>query len=753
MIYPLAPKPRAKPLQTQVAENPNDAPMTDDEMNAAEAPMTDEEMNAASAPAAPPPEPDPYAAADAAYDRNSKDPTQFMGKDGEFHKRTLDLQDRTRGAVLGMMEAPLFHFNDEIMGTLSALGEQGQSAFGLMPKGQRARTVREGIADAKRDQDRYAAARDSGEIGFWDADNVASNAVGTAAGVLAPFEALYNGAKWTGQTVQHMIPFTRIADPKLLTPLQKAMYGFYDTAYGLAGSGAAAAEIDQAGHAEGDPGERAKSVVKAGALPMMLGAAFGLGGGALGYGGGKMLQGGFNAALPTVRAAGLRLAEILNDAEVPLEQIALQHGDNLVIKPDVTLAEAGPDPFRGWQTEGGVVARSQGSKDIAAQTLLERQRGSTRRVAKDIADDFGADGNFKTTFDGLKKSAQEKSQPLYEEAYAKPPIQSAKLYRLINSVTGRKMMQAALDVMEASPDAQTPMVVTNAAGRIIGWPTQAIQYMKQGLDNMISREFQVEARPAIANAYKDFKNRLLSEVDTLNPAYGEARAAYAGEMEAKDAIEAGYQNAYAHPAELNAKMLEFKTPSEREFFNRGMAQRRLNDVRTTPHGANVGAKMLNSDAKVDSGQWALGEKYHPHARKMELEQRMTDSYNEVYGNSKTAERLQAAEDSKAQSAEEMFSGAFEPITEPTQWIKSQGMTMIGKALRFFDKGKRTELAKMLFSRNPDQQASAISIIQSMMDRAKQQKANMGNFTATPGQIGSVAGQSAAVKDIKDNQGF
>lgn len=673
----------------------------------------------------------------------SDDSKFFTNQYGVRQKRTLSDYERTAGSSLGAIEAPLFGGNDEAMGTFDALTQQGADLFGLLPKGKKPQTINEAIADAQRIKNRYAAARESGEIDFWDNDNVAANAAGTFLSI-APYNYLYKGAKTAADIGQ-----------AILTKGSNAVSGFeklLNTGYGLAGSGAIASELYEALTPDGSLKERVDHLVDAGAAPLAAGALFGVAGGAAGAGGAKGLQFVAKQALPPAKAAARRLAEILNDAELKTKDIADSHAANQAVKPDATFAEAGPEWFRGWQTEGGVAARSQGSKDLAAKTLLERQRGSTRRIEEDIVEAFGGGGAFKTTYEGIKKAAQEAAEPLYKEAYAQPPIQSAKLYRLINSVTGRKMMQAALDVMEASPNAKTPMVVTNVAGRVVGWPTEAIQYMKKGLENMISREFKVEGRPEIAKAYKEFKEMLLDEVDQLNPIYGKARAKYAGEMETRDALESGFKLAFSPKEEIAAAM-EKLNPSELDFFKRGFAQHWINTVRKSTHGGNIGGRLLNSNIKEDGARLVLGDDaFNALKHKAELEARMTDNFNEVYGNSKTAERLQAREDSNAQSAEEMFSEIAAPLVEPVQWIKNAGMSWIAQKLRFFDKAKRAEITRMLFSRNKDEQAEAIKQIEAQMARAQHMKENMGAAQGFGGGVTSTTGQ-ATINDIKDNQGF
>jgi hypothetical protein len=739
MIYPLAPKPKQKSTVAAAEEG-----FLPEEVDSWEAEgVSPEELDGMAAPK--PAAPAKRAPKDS-FETN--DYNYFTNQNGERQRRKLDWQDRTAGAVLGALEAPLFGANDEVVGAASAGLEQAQEFFGLMPKGYKARTVAEGIKRAQDLKNNYAKARETGEIGFWDGDNVASNAAGLA-GSIWGFDKLYKGAKGAADVAQQVI-----TKSKAVSGADK----LYNAIYGLAGSGALGSQLFETFTPDGNVEERLQHLKEVGAAPAMMGAAFGLGGGVVGKGIGAGGSAAIKQMSPAVSRAARRLAEILNDADLTPQEIAESHAKNTAIKPDATLAEAGPDWFRGWQSEAGVSARAQGSKDIAAKTLLDRQRGSTRRIEEDIVQGFGGGGAFKTTFDGLKKTAQEAAKPLYDKAYAKPPLMSPELFQMVNSPAGKKMAQAAQKIMEVDPEisGNLPVIPKDAAGNIIGYPTQLLDYMKRGMDDIIHASYSgSKPKPQLGDAYKNFRDKFLGIVDNLNEDFAKARAAYAGPMATRTALEKGYEMAMRPKEEIIEHMAKLN-PSELEFFKRGFAQNWINTMRKTPHGANAGGKLLNNNMKEDAARAVLGDEgFAKLKERSTLEGRMTDSFNEVYGNSKTAERLQAAEDSRAQSAEEMFSVSFAPA-EPTQWIRARGMNWIAEKLRGFDKAKRAEISRMLFSRNKDEAAEAIKLIEANMEYARQRAAASRSFTGTGGITAGgtqTTGAGANVSNLSEEQGF
>jgi hypothetical protein len=114
MIYPLAPKPKQKPKTAAAEEG-----FLPEEVDSWEAEgVSPEELDRMSAPQAKPAPKDSFEANDYNY---------FTNQTGERQRRKMDWQDRTTGAVLGMLEAPLFGANDEVVGAASAGLEQAQA--------------------------------------------------------------------------------------------------------------------------------------------------------------------------------------------------------------------------------------------------------------------------------------------------------------------------------------------------------------------------------------------------------------------------------------------------------------------------------------------------------------------------------------------------------------------------------------------------------------------------------------------------
>lgn len=626
----------------------------------------------------------------------------FMGNDGEIHQNTMSDRDRREGALLGTLEFPMMGFNDEYAGTTGALIDQATHAgaggivelakqFGVDPKvaskflgydpNFKPDTMQEGREKMSALKDRYAKARESGEIGFWSPENVASNAVGMGSSIV-PYEGVFN--LWKAGT--GMIP---------------KIPGWVSTGASLLGTGATATALTEAGDAIGTPEDRVQKVVKAGGGPLVVGAMLNILGAGVGKGIGLGIKAGANQMAPIAKIAYRRLAELANDAGISIEDLAKSFYENHAIKPEATLAEAGPNWFRGWQAEAGAVARSPDTADVAARTLIDRQRGSSSRMASNIEDAFNTgDSGFKQTFNELDEASSKAAKPLYDEAHP-IPVNSPELETYLNSATGKEAFQDALDLANIDNVPVQELVPHDANGQIIGYPTKLLDYMQRAMRGKASKAYS-SGDSARGEAFKNWRERFVDIVDKLNPKFKAARAAYAGPQANQDALVLGRTLVDQPPKYIEAQLAALGSDAERNFLKQGYGQKLLEEIRKTPYGGNVGYKMTNNLAREQAAEQVLGKDvWAKLQRQAQLEDRMTGTVNEVAANSKTVQRALHHEDSNAQTLESLEMLEKLAHAGPANLVKQVGMSGIAGWLRHVQKAKRAELAKMLFSNNPE----------------------------------------------------
>jgi hypothetical protein len=196
--------------------------------------------------------------------------------------------------------------------------------------------------------------------------------------------------------------------------------------------------------------------------------------------------------------------------------------------------------------------------------------------------------NVHETLDAAASRQRAQARPLYEEAYTQSvPVSDNIADALSNDQfrsayeRGRRIARLEGVDVPALPDLAGLSEAGADLSKIEGMPdipVQAIDYMKRGLDDLIESGFRSGSiARAEARALRGRLRSVLEEVDEAVPAFGQARAAWAGEQAARDAMEAavggsrelGLKKFVNEAPEAIERAMKAMTPSEREFYRRG----------------------------------------------------------------------------------------------------------------------------------------------------------------------------------------
>lgn len=269
----------------------------------------------------------------------------------------------------------------------------------------------------------------------------------------------------------------------------------------------------------------------------------------------------------------------------------------------------------------------------------------------------------------------------------------------------RENMRNAERGLSAAPDPSMP-------ANVPGYTTQSLDYVKRGMDdvleqyrNPITNRLQLDEA---GRAQSMVKNQFLGEVDRINPAYGDARSAYAGPVQARDAMARGQDALTLNPDEL-AMQVANQTPEHlgqmqlgyrSSLMDAAERQRFSSNPFDATLGTPVAERRLSTLYPNNPGVPRL-------LRTRDLEGQMARTNNEVLGNSRTAERTIADQ--------EFAGGGLGPIAAdaglnlalgqvPTRAITS-GLAALSKDTLRLGVGKRATakaeaLAPILLNPNP-----------------------------------------------------
>lgn len=314
-------------------------------------------------------------------------------------------------------------------------------------------------------------------------------------------------------------------------------------------------------------GTGAMTGVKGIAAPAGLGAAEGAGYGAVSAAGndgdigtGALIGGAFGGAIPVVAGVGRaairpvadaigarinpeayasrKIGERLSATMTP-EQAATKLRNN----PGTNLADVGGESVQGLLRTATNIPGP--ARNAVGARLTMRQFGQGDRLKSAIAQTFADPDGYIAAKDSIAEAAKQIAAPLYRKAYANPVHFSETLEGILNTPAGKQALQHAeqLAANEQVPFQQLFVnVADNGSTTVKRVPdTRGWDYIKRAMDDMIDGQTDSITKKVTneGRILAVLKNKMLGEVDRLNPDYKAARRAFAGQAQLDDALEAG----------------------------------------------------------------------------------------------------------------------------------------------------------------------------------------------------------------------
>lgn len=323
---------------------------------------------------------------------------------------------------------------------------------------------------------------------------------------------------------------------------------------------------------------------------------------------GALIGGGVGAAAPAViagvtgatraigRATGLAadsnaermiLRDLARDSVTPEELAARarEAGDAPAMITDL----AGENVAQSAQ----VVARTPGpGRDIAARELSARGGANqAERLTRQVRD-LVSDDDFAQGVEAVARRRAMQAAPNYERAYAVTLPRDLRLQRFLNDPDVRAGVRAGIDSARREALANDQAFDLAALGVRLGrngdvqlvgggTPTRLFDAAKRGLDEMIEASRGEGGRATSrTRELTQLREAMLREVDRLNPAFAEARRAYADQSALISAAQDGRRLLSLRPEEFErgARDIAQMSPPEREFFRLGVARALLDRI-------------------------------------------------------------------------------------------------------------------------------------------------------------------------------
>lgn len=309
-----------------------------------------------------------------------------------------------------------------------------------------------------------------------------------------------------------------------------------------------------------------------------------------------------------------------------------------------TLADANPN-LRALA--GSAVRKSPNVRQLAEDTLRPRAVGQIDRLQNAITRDFGNPANIPERSDALIEQARNASRPFYEQAYSAPGASSVNVDDILQTPLGKAALERArTQAMNDRMDPTALGIDLNDIGepvltRVPSFET--LDRVKKAFDDIASEgrtpfgTFQPNAEQATAARLAD---DLRTRIDEVNPAYAQARSAFAGPSGEREALNMGTK-AGNQSADQVGYTLKNLSPARAQQYRLGALSdisERANRVRynSNPYEAIAGSPEARARLEV------LWPQSAPRfTRQADLEADMGRTFTEALGGSPTQARNMA----------------------------------------------------------------------------------------------------------------
>ena len=377
---------------------------------------------------------------------------------------------------------------------------------------------------------------------------------------------------------------------------------------GAAATGAATGAITGAGEAE--PGQRMAGAGTGAATGAALGpvgqVATGIASGAVrkGLEVGKSVIGA-DATKQFQRRADVKLLQALRRDGLSPKDAAdrLQAIQASGYKPE-TIVEVGGKNTRAL---ADVVSKYPGASQLAEELAEQRMAGQAQRVISDFERVFGRRESALDVADDLVRRRDAASAPLYRQAYQEGGvIQDPRIDKLMELSAFKDAYKTAVELADLD-GIKLPANVQDLK-KLGGFDLRTLDYIKRGLDDVL----YVRAVPTsgtgkqLIGKLKEKRNEFVGILDEVGPpSYRQARQAFAGPTEVREAIEAGQKFTRLSPTQLERDFAKL-SPAEKEGFQLGVLESIRENVEKGADGADALRRIWASPQKRAQLQVILG---------------------------------------------------------------------------------------------------------------------------------------------------
>jgi hypothetical protein len=361
-----------------------------------------------------------------------------------------------------------------------------------------------------------------------------------------------------------------------------------------------------------------------------------------------LLAGGRTVAKPFVDAVRARMNPGGYAAEKVAERVgnkmpADQAAQRMAMDPGTSLADVAGDSTRGLlRTAANIPGKA---RDRVNAQLVLRQFGQGDRLKSAVARTFADPDGYLATKDQIAEAMEKAAGPMYRTAYSKPLHYSEKLEAILDTPAGKQALRHAetLAQNEQVPFKQFFIQVADdgsqTARRVPD--TRGWDYIKRAMDDMIDGQTDSITKKVTneGRILVGLKNRMLEEVDRLNPDYAAARSVWAGKKSLDEALEKGRDVFRLSPEALRREVANMG-PAQKLSARVGAAETLRHEIEQAGMTQNAVLRIFSRRNQIKNLQtlFETPEKFAEFRKAIFAEARKRATYDKVRGNSTTVQQ-------------------------------------------------------------------------------------------------------------------
>lgn len=418
----------------------------------------------------------------------------------------------------------------------------------------------------------------------------------------------------------------------------------------------------------------------------------------------------------------------------------LAEAEALGYKPEVFadfLGDLGARGLYSTRTLGGKRASE------AVERLASRGEGTSARVSEDVQAATAQRGQSLNQLEATIENRRRMGNTLYERAFqhgevANPDtltmIQNPRVAEILKRASDRRVKVADLGGRPYQPLFRE----TDQGPKLARVPTvEDLHLLKTSLDDDIRQAYQA-GEGQLGNALRDFKNRIVRNLEDEVPAYKQARETYKGDIEVEEAIASGRSDILRKPVDELRRDFSGLSGAEKDAYRSGAIDAILSRRVDAKVDSSDFARSLWGNADMRNRLSLLVKSQDDLERlvkQFDRERRIARTNRGVLGGSPTAMRSADIEDQLA--------GATADVV--TQGPQAAAVSAIGRLIRRaggMSEPVADDIAEMLSAEGPDAIRAVLKTLtardQAMVAQAIRQQRAARSAAATSSQQGTGA---------------